>query len=133
MASMEEHPVLGVLRDMQELVASKAADYADSDDVYSNFTGAAQSSNVTVEQTFQVLIGVKIERLRQLTSGKEPNHEGIEDTLLDLANYAALWLGYRRQEQTDMIRLVDGQLQLPVDKTVMEWYTDDDPIQGVPI
>lgn len=129
MASMEEHPVLGVLRDMERTVASKAHDYADNTDVYSNFRGAAKVANVSEEQVFQTLIGIKVERLRQLTSGKEPNHEGIEDTLLDLANYAALWLGFRREQET----WVSRQLQFALDTKDEPCYTREDDIIGVPV
>lgn len=102
-APLDEHPVLAIFAEMEETVRSKAQDYADMGNVFSNFEGSAKLSNVSVEQTFQVLIGVKVERLRQLTSGKEANHESIEDTLIDLANYAALWLAYRRTKENEIL------------------------------
>ena len=123
------HPVIGVLEDMMETVRSKAHDYADDANVYSNFEGAAALAGVTVEQVFHVMIGIKMERLRQLVSGKEPNHEGIEDTLLDAANYLALWLGYRRQQET----WVSRQLELALDTKDEMCYTDGEAITGVPI
>lgn len=86
----------GVVDDMRTVNHRKAEDYADVDDPYSNFTGAAALARVGVEQGFAYIIGIKVERLRQLMSGKKPNFEAIDDTLLDLANYAALWLGWRR-------------------------------------
>lgn len=98
MADMANHPVLAVLDRMRATVESKANDYADDGNVYSNFEGAALLANITVDQVFMVLIGVKVERLRQLMAGKEPNHEAIDDTRIDLANYAALWQGYAEQE-----------------------------------
>jgi hypothetical protein len=100
MADYENHPVHGVLADMAALVQSKANDYADDSNVYSNFEGAARLTDTTVDQVFHVILGIKMERLRQLMSGKTPNHESIEDTLMDAANYFALWLGYRRQEES---------------------------------
>ena len=123
------HPVLGVLEDMRDTVATKAHDYADDGDVFSNFTGAAKLANVPDEAAFQILIGVKVERLRQLTSGKEPNHEGIDDTLIDLANYAALWLAFRREQET----WVDKQLTLALDRSDEMCYTDDDFDRGAPV
>ena len=98
MASMQDHPVLAVFDRMRATVESKANDYADDANVYSNFEGAAHLAGITVDEVFMVLIGVKVERLRQLMSGKEANHEAIDDTRLDLANYAALWQGYSEQE-----------------------------------
>ena len=87
-----------VLAEMGEVHNKKNQDYADEGNPYSNFEGAAKLANVSVDTVFQALIGIKVERLRQLTSGKTPNYESIDDTLLDLANYAALWLSYRRNE-----------------------------------
>lgn len=126
--NMENHPVLGILEDMAALVRSKAADYADDANVYSNFEGAAHLANVSVDTVFHVMIGIKMERLRQLMTGKEPNHEGVEDTIMDAANYLALWLGYRRHTETWISR----QLKLKLDTTDTVWY-DDDEITGAPI
>lgn len=142
MASVSEHPVLGVLEDMKNLIAGKANDYADNEDVYSNFRGAARIAGVSAETVFAVLVGVKIERLRQLMSGKEPNFESIEDTLLDLANYSALWLGFRREDVTYVKRLTNDQLKAHiinrsggVDLLPGAVYTTDEngDIAGVPI
>jgi hypothetical protein len=91
-----EHPIRATFDDLAYLVDGKAADYADDGNVFSNFEGAARLTGLTVEQVFHVMISIKQERLRQLMSGKTPNFEGIEDTLMDLANYTALWLTYRR-------------------------------------
>lgn len=74
---------------------SKNEDYADDGNPFSNFEGAAKTAGVSVDVVFQVMIGIKMERLRQLTSGKEANHESLMDTVLDLANYAAIWYAYK--------------------------------------
>ena len=132
MASMDNHPVLDVLRDMAETVESKAHDYADDENVYSNFEGAARLAGVSVDTVFHVMIGIKMERLRQLMSGKEPNHESIDDTLIDAANYLALWEGYRRQDQ-DMPFIEPMQLTLQLDRQDRILYNEEMPIYGVPI
>ena len=98
MSSIANHPVFEVFDRMRATVESKAGDYADDGNVYSNFEGAAHVAGITVDQVFMTLIGVKVERLRQLMSGKEPNHEAIDDTRIDLANYAALWQGYAEEQ-----------------------------------
>ena len=98
MASIDNHPVFAVFDRMRATVQSKAGDYADDGNVYSNFEGAAHLAGTTVDEVFMTLIGVKVERLRQLMAGKVPNHEAIDDTRIDLANYAALWQGYAEQE-----------------------------------
>ena len=93
------HPVVGVLNEMERLVATKAHDYAKDENVFSNFEFAADVAGVSVEQEFAVMIATKVARLRELLGGKVPNHESIDDTLLDLANYAALCLAWRRQQE----------------------------------
>lgn len=139
MASVSEHPVLGVLEDMKNLIAGKAHDYADQGDVYSNFRGAGHLAGVSAETVFAVLVGVKVERLRQLMSGKEPNYESIEDTLLDLANYSALWLGLRREDTTRIRAAVHDRIVFApydgVDLLPGAVYTTDEngDIAGVPI
>ncbi len=99
MASIADHPVFAVFDRMRDTVKSKANDYADDGNVYSNFEGAAHLAGITVDEVFMTLIGVKVERLRQLMAGKEPNHEAIDDTRIDLANYAALWQGYAEEQE----------------------------------
>ena len=93
------HPVLAVFDWMQEIVESKAHDYAKDDNVFSNFEFAADVAGVTVEQEFAVMIGTKVARLRELLGNKTPNNESIDDTLLDLANYAALCIAWRKQQE----------------------------------
>jgi hypothetical protein len=88
-----------VLDRMREVHDKKNHDYADDDNPFSNFEGAARMSGLSAEQVLHVMMSIKLERLRQLVSGKEPNFEGVEDTLLDLANYAAIWLAYRLKDR----------------------------------
>jgi len=89
-----------LLEEMHALHAKKNADYARDDDPLSNFTQAAQVAEgfSGVDAVFASLIGVKLARLRELTSaGKVPNNESIADTRTDLAMYAALWASYYRE------------------------------------
>lgn len=89
-----------LLAEMGQLHDSKNADYASDGNPYSNFEEAAAVAEgfTGVDAVFAALIGVKLARLRELTSaGKTPNHEGIEDTRKDLAMYAALWASYYRR------------------------------------
>lgn len=82
-----------VLERMRGVHDSKNEDYAEASNPYSNFEGAAHIANIDTEQVFLTLIGIKVERLRQLVGkSKHANYESPEDTILDLANYAALWL-----------------------------------------
>lgn len=87
-----------ILQEMADLHDSKNHDYADNDNPYSNFEGAAKIAGVTVPEVFQVMIGIKVERMRQLTSGKEPNHESLADTRRDAAVYLVLWEAWERAQ-----------------------------------
>ena len=82
---------MGVIHD------KKNEDYA-NDNPYSNFetaAGIARGFRGT-DAVFATLIGIKIARLQELIGGnKTPNNESVEDSLLDLAVYAALWASYR--------------------------------------
>ncbi len=91
-----------VLTQMQRVHDAKNEDYAEGANPYSNFEGVARIVGVPVDQVFQTMIGIKMERLRQLVgTDKEPNFESIDDTILDLANYSAIWLSWRRRQAFD--------------------------------
>jgi len=93
------HPVIAVFDEMESIVESKAHDYAKASNVFSNFEFAADVANVTVVQEFMVMIGTKVARLREIGGGKAPNNESFEDSLLDLANYAALCVAWLRHQE----------------------------------
>ncbi len=89
-----------LLDEMAGLHDRKNADYAQDGNPYSNFEQAADVARgfSGVDAVFASLIGVKLARLRELTSaGKTPNNESIADTRTDLAMYAALWASYYRE------------------------------------
>lgn len=88
---------------MGDIHDRKNEDYAAGDNPFSNFEGTAAIAGCTVDKTFQVMLGIKMERLKQLVdTDKTPNHESIDDTIIDLANYAAIWYAYRLSVQDDM-------------------------------
>jgi len=88
-----------VLRLMGELHDKKAHDYAKDANRYSNFESAAEVADITPERVFLVMIGIKIARIRELLSGKEPLNESLDDTILDLAVYASIWRAYRVEQE----------------------------------
>lgn len=99
-----------LLDDMRALHATKNHDYASDHNPYSNFENAATTAGCSVDTVFGVLVGVKLARLRELTSGdKTPNHESIDDTRLDLAMYAALWASYHRRLSYDDRQLASSR------------------------
>jgi len=81
----------------------KSHDYSEKDNRYSNFQSSANYivkmgivETVNPEISLNILIGVKIARLKELlTSGKVPKNESITDSLIDLINYRLLLEGYR--------------------------------------
>lgn len=81
---------------MAEVHDRKNHDYAQDGDPLSNFRFSAAVAGTDMDTVFRVLIGVKIARLNELLKGKTPHHESIDDSLLDLSVYAALWASSRR-------------------------------------
>ncbi|MDD5218993.1 MAG: hypothetical protein PHV11_00295 [Candidatus Bipolaricaulis sp.] len=100
-----------VLQDMHakmgEILTKKGNDYSTKDDRFSNFNFSALIIDTAVENqvagpplAFLSLISTKLARLIELCgSGKVPQNEAIEDTLLDLANYALLWGAWHVSQQ----------------------------------
>jgi hypothetical protein len=76
----------------------KNEDYAKDSDPYSNFRFAAQAAGITTEQGILYLIGVKLARLENLISvpDEQVNNESLDDTIMDLTNYAGILKAYRR-------------------------------------
>ena len=99
-----------LLKQMQETHDRKNEDYATAGNPYSNFQLAATIAGCSVDTVFRVLIGVKLARLDELLKGKVPRNESIDDSLLDLAVYSALWASYRLPvfDQTYGVKFEDG-------------------------
>ena len=75
---------------MKEVIFKKGNDYANTDRL-SNFKLAGSICGLKPEQNCLSLIATKVARLGVLlNSDGEPNNESIEDSVLDLANYAVL-------------------------------------------
>lgn len=79
---------------MRAIHDAKNADYSRDANPYSNFELAAEVAGCSVDTVFAVLIGVKLARIRELSTGKTPKHESLADSRLDLSVYAALWASY---------------------------------------
>lgn len=75
---------------MATILLSKGDDYANTDRL-SNFKLAGTICGLKPEQNCLSLIATKVARLGVLLkSDKQPNNESIRDSIIDLANYAAL-------------------------------------------
>lgn len=73
------------------LIKQKNADYAGPIDPFKNFRGAGVI-DITPEKAVLIRILDKIARVNNLLSKKTPSvsSESIEDTLMDMANYAII-------------------------------------------
>lgn len=75
---------------MREIIASKWDDYAWADRL-SNFKTVAAICKISPEQDCLALIGTKVARLWTLFQcDSSPKNESIQDSIIDLANYAML-------------------------------------------
>lgn len=91
-----------LLEKITEIHNKKSNDYAEDSDYYSNFKFAAFVADVTVDQVFRVMLGIKLARLKELKKGKTPNFESIEDTIIDLANYACIYASYKGPQHSNL-------------------------------
>lgn len=74
----------------EQVLLSKGDDYANTDRL-SNFKLAGSIAGGSAQINCLNLIATKVARLGVLlNSGKQPNNESIQDSVLDLANYAVL-------------------------------------------
>jgi len=86
---------LNALEKMKEIHIKKNEDYANEQNPFSNFDESEHFLEMFPnprDGAFAWPIGTKISRLSNLlNSGKTANHESIEDTFIDIANYLLLW------------------------------------------
>ena len=88
-----------LLKTMGDIHNKKSHDYAQKDNPFSNFERAAELVkwfNNPIDQVFAGIIGIKLARLAELSNGKTPNNESIDDTRIDLSNYCVLWTAYHQ-------------------------------------
>jgi hypothetical protein len=75
--------------DIAELLGKKDKDYD------SAFSKSYKEFGMT---SVSIRLNDKVERLKNLVKGKEPNFESIDDTLMDIAGYAILALVERQED-----------------------------------
>jgi hypothetical protein len=85
--------------DALQLVIKKTQDYATIDDPYRNFR-MSESVGVSLEKGILVRMCDKLSRLGNLVENGDPSvkSESIEDTLIDVMNYANIMLCYLQQK-----------------------------------
>lgn len=81
---------------MIKITEAKNSDYAGGDDAFANFTGVEKLGFASTEQGFLTRMYDKFSRISSFVSKGElmVKDESVEDTLLDLANYSILFMGY---------------------------------------
>lgn len=77
----------------KETLKKKANDYA-GDDCLSNFKKSALICSVSPEKVFEIMLAIKLCRIVELSGGKVAKNESMDDTLMDMANYAKLYRAY---------------------------------------
>lgn len=88
----------------------KNEDYANEADPFSNFRFTAQLVDLftdPIDRVFALFIGTKLMRLAELSKGKTPKNEAIEDTELDLATYATIWAAMKMEQRESTQRKSD--------------------------
>lgn len=83
-----------VMTKMFEIIRKKNSDYATTSDAFSNFSLVEKMGIVSTEKGILVRMSDKMARLGNLMGNNSPKNESIEDTILDIGNYAILLLCY---------------------------------------
>ena len=93
-----------ILKRIGELHDKKNSDYSVLGNPYSNFEAAAITAGVSVDEVFRVMIGIKLARLDALSKkDNKANFESVEDTILDLAVYACIYMSYKDKEKQNEV------------------------------
>jgi hypothetical protein len=79
-----------LLDEMQQLHASKSRDYGSEDDPLANVRQGAEFVDIEPWRGCMVRIADKVQRLRTYCRTGTLVHEGVRDTLMDLAAYSLL-------------------------------------------
>lgn len=124
---MAHNPKFHSLLDkMAKMHDRKNHDYARSGNPYSNFEEAAAFAATDVDTVFKVMLGIKMARLNELQgAGKTPQNESVQDSMLDLSVYAALWASYYEPAQ------VADATSLPATTTASASKRDTAPATSV--
>ena len=87
-----------------EILQKKSHDYSKKEDVFRNFKNVSfllktlSIDTYTPEGYCLMLLLLKIDRLSNLLfSSKQPENESIEDTIIDMINYAKLLAGILKE------------------------------------
>lgn len=89
---MADRLFLEALDELRALHLSKGQDYADAADPLRNYTVSGADNGLPAWRAAQLRLSEKYHRLVNLTRGQEraPQHESVDDTLMDLAAMALI-------------------------------------------
>ena len=86
-----------VLREIAALHISKSLDYGQDEDALANIRAGAEAINVPAWLGCVLRMSDKMQRIRAFCRRGKCEHDGVEDTLLDIAAYAAIALVVYRE------------------------------------
>ena len=88
---------------MIKITEAKNRDYAGAGNAFANFTGVEAFGFATTEQGFLTRMYDKFSRVSNFVKNGElmVKDESVEDTLLDLANYSILFMGYIQSKKKE--------------------------------
>lgn len=90
---------LELLQEMEALHSSKSADYGSEEDPLANIRQGADFVDIEPWRGCMVRIADKVQRLRTYCKTGKLVHEGVRDTLLDLAAYSLLAIVLHEETQ----------------------------------
>lgn len=110
---------------MHGIVIKKNRDYSGSEgSAFKNFTNVEGLGIASTEQGFLTRMVDKISRVSILTKEDREaavKDEAVEDTLLDLANYCILMLGYITSKK----KKYSGTIYMDQQNTISAWNNND--------
>lgn len=86
-----------VLEEIRTLHMRKTLDYGESEDALANIRNGAEVVNIEPWKACLIRMADKMQRLKAACHNGRVEFDGIEDTLLDLAAYAAIALVLHRE------------------------------------
>jgi hypothetical protein len=94
-ANNHQREIRKVFKDMTNLLMRKGGDY--------NNLGSMVEQFPFGDKSWATLLWIKSRRLCSVLMSTTPNFESVDDTIIDLANYAVAYLAWRRlvTEQPD--------------------------------
>jgi hypothetical protein len=89
---------MDLLDDLKRMHLAKSADYGSETDPLANIRNGAKFVCIEPWRAAMVRLSDKVTRLETFNRTGKLRHEGVEDTLLDLASYALLSLLLFRED-----------------------------------